>query len=240
MGIFRYCRLSLRSLVILIERLPTFFRLSWLCMAVSLLGVAVSSRHAVAGGVTDLLARGVFVVAWLRLVGLGEIPSSRHYFRLGRRETAGAMAWVATELFINLPAMVISASLAIATGVPLGDAVMVLSGIAHLLLGGFYLVPADTALERSASPSDGPSAGWRVPDLVMRGGLALGLAVFVCWLPLNLLQEGVKLLPDLELADGFPLREAVLVPVRYLGMALTAGTLALAWNRLMAEELADK
>jgi hypothetical protein len=236
MGIFRYCRLSLRSLLILIERFPVFCRLSWLCMLVSLLGAAVSSRHAMAGGVTDLLARGVFVVAWLRLVGLGEIPSSRHYFRLGRRETLGALAWVMAELFITFPAQVIAASLAIATGVPIADSVMVLAGLANLLLGGFYLVPADAALER-AGPSG--NTGWRVPDLMIRGGLALGVAVFVCWLPLNLLQEGVRMLPEMDLVEGLSLRDAVMVPVRYLGMALTAGTLALAWNRLMAEETGE-
>jgi hypothetical protein len=236
MGLFRYCRLAFRSLLILIERFPTFVRLSWLCMLISLLGAAVSSRHMVAGGVTDLLARGVFVVAWLRMVGLGEIPSSLHYFRLGRRESFGALAWMAAEVFISFPAMVISASLAIATGVPISDSVMILSGVSNLLLGGFYLAPADAALERAGSSN---AQGWQVPDLMLRGGLALGVAVFVCWLPLNLLQEGVRMLPELDVADGLPLREVVLVPVRYLGMALTAGTLALAWNRLMAEEAAD-
>lgn len=236
-GLFRYCRLAFRSLLILIEQFPVFFRLSWLCMLVSLLGAAVSSRHLMAGGVTDLLARGVFVVAWLRMVGLGEVPSSRHYFRLGRRETFGALAWMAAEIFISFPAQVISASLAIATGVPISDSVMVLSGAANLLLGGFYLVPADAALERAGTSGN---LGWRVPDLMIRGGLALGVAVFVCWLPLNLLQEGVKMLPEMEVADGLSLRDAVMVPVRYLGMALTAGTLALAWNKLMAEETADE
>ena len=237
MGLFRYCRLAFRSLLILIDQFPTFFRLAWLSMVVSLLGVAVSSRYAMAGGITDLLARGVFVVAWLRMVGLGEVPSSRHYFRLGRRETFGALAWMAAETFISFPAMVISASLAIATGVPISDSVMVLSGLANLLLGGFYLAPADAALERACSSGN---LGWRVPDLMIRGGLALGVAVFVCWLPLNLLQEGVRMLPEMEVADGVALRELVLVPVRYLGMALTAGTLALAWNKLMAEEIAEE
>lgn len=237
MGIFRYCRLAFRSLLILIEQFPVFLRLSWLCMAVSLLGAAVSSRHVVAGGVTDLLARGVFVVAWLRLVGLGEVPSSRHYFRLGRRETFGAMAWMASEVFVGFPAQVISASLAIATGVPIADSVMVLSGLANLLLGGFYLVPADAALERSGQSGN---LGWRVPDLMIRGGLALGVAAFVCWLPLNLLLEGVRFLPEMDLAEGLGLRDAVEVPVRYLGMALTAGTMALAWNRLMEEETSDQ
>ncbi|BAE49565.1 hypothetical protein [Paramagnetospirillum magneticum] len=233
MGIFRYCRLALRSLQILIEQFPVFLRLSWLCMVVSLLGVAVSSRHVMTGGITDLLAHGVFVVAWLRMVGLGEIPASRHYFRLGRRETFGALSWMAAEIFVNFPAQVIAASLAIATGVPIADSVMVLAGLSHLLLGGFYLVPADAALERAGKTGD---LGWRVPDLMIRGGLALGVAVFVCWLPFNLLQEGVRLLPEMDLADGLSLRDAVMVPVRYLGMALTAGTLALAWNRLMVEE----
>ncbi|CUW41542.1 conserved protein of unknown function [Magnetospirillum sp. XM-1] len=237
MGIFRYCRLAFRSLLILIEQFPVFLRLSWLCMAVSLLGAAVSSRHAMAGGITDLLARGVFVVAWLRLVGLGEVPSSRHYFRLGRRETFGALAWMASEVFIGFPAQVISASLAIATGVPIADSVMVLSGVANLLLGGFYLVPADAALERAGHSGN---LGWRVPDLMIRGGLALGVAAFLCWLPLNLLQEGVRLLPEMDLFDGLALRDAALVPARYLGMALTAGTMALAWNRLMAEETAEE
>ena len=237
MGLFRYCRLAFRSLLILIEQFPVFFRLSWLCMAISLLGAAVSSRHVMAGGVTDLLARGVFVVAWLRLVGLGEVPSSRHYFRLGRRETFGALAWVMAEVFIGFPAQVISASLAIAAGVPIADSVMVLAGVSNLLLGGIYLVPADAALERSGPSGD---RGWRVPDLMIRGGLGLGMAVFVCWLPLNLLQEGVRMLPEMEVADGLALRDAILVPVRYLGMALTGGTLALAWNRLMAEEEADR
>ncbi|ARJ64452.1 hypothetical protein WV31_01455 [Magnetospirillum sp. ME-1] len=237
MGIFRYCRLAFRSLLILIEQFPVFLRLSWLCMAVSLLGAAVASRHAVAGGITDLLARGVFVVAWLRLVGLGEIPASRHYFRLGRRETFGALAWMASEVFIGFPAQVISASLAIATGVPIADSVMVLSGLANLFLGGFYLVPADAALERAGQSGN---LGWRVPDLMIRGGLALGVAAFVCWLPLNLLLEGVRMAPELDLLDGLSLRDAVEVPVRYLGMALTAGTMALAWNRLMAEETADE
>ncbi|KIL99166.1 hypothetical protein CCC_03384 [Paramagnetospirillum magnetotacticum MS-1] len=236
MGIFRYCRLSLRSLLILIEQFPVFLRLSWLCMTVSLLGAAVSSRHVMAGGITDLLARGVFVVAWLRLVGLGEVPSSRHYFRLGRRESFGALAWVMAEIFVTFPAQVIAASLAIATGVPIADSVMVLAGLSNLLLGGFYLVPADAALERAGKSGD---LGWRVPDLMIRGGLALGMAVFICWLPLNLLQEGVRLLPEMDLAEGLALRDAAMVPVRYLGMALTAGTLALAWNSLMAEETAQ-
>lgn len=237
MGIFRYCRLALRSLLILIEQFPVFLRLSWLCMAVSLLGAAVSSRHVMAGGVTDLLARGVFVVAWLRLVGLGEVPSSRHYFRLGRRETFGALAWMMSEIFIGFPAQVISASLAIAAGVPIGDSVMMLSGLANLLLGGFYLVPTDAALERGGETAN---LGWRVPDLMIRGGLALGVAAFICWLPLNLLEEGIGLLPEMNLAEGLTLRDAVMVPVRYLGMALTAGTMALVWNRLVAEEAADR
>ncbi|EME71518.1 hypothetical protein H261_02616 [Paramagnetospirillum caucaseum] len=233
MGLFRYCRLALRSLQILIEQFSAFCRLSWLCMLVSLLGVAVAERHLIAGGVTELLARGVFVVVWLRLVGLGEVPSSRHYFRLGRRETFGALSWMMAEIFINFPAQVVSASLAIGTGIPIADSVMMLSGLANLLLGGIYLIPADAALVRGGVSDE---VGWRVPDLMIRGGMALGMAVFVCWLPFNLLQEGVRLLPEMDLAEGFSLREAVMVPVRFLGLALTSGTLALAWNRLMAEE----
>jgi hypothetical protein len=236
-GPFRYCRLAFRSLLILIDQLPAFLRLSWVCMAVSLVGVGVSSRYPIGGGIADLLARGVFVVAWLRLVGLGEVPSSRHYFRLGRRETFVALAWMMAEVFVTFPAHVVSASLALATGVSMADSVMVLSAFSNLLLGGAYLIPADAALEQAGRSGEG---GWRVPDLVIRGGLALGVVAFVCWLPLNLLQQGVRLLPEMDLADGLALREAVMVPVRYLGMALTAGAMALTWNRLAAEEDADR
>lgn len=238
MGLFRFCPLAWRSLLILIEQFPAFLRLSWVSMAVSLAGTGVASRYPMAGGIADLLARGVFVVAWLRLVGLGEVPSSQHYFRLGRRETFGALAWMMTDVFITFPAHVVSASLALATGVSMADSVMVLSALSNLLLGGIYLVPADAALEQAGRSGEG--GGWRVPDLMIRGGLALGMVAFVCWLPLNLLQYGTGLLPEVEVADGLALREAVMVPVRYLGMALTAGAMALAWNRLMAEEDADR
>lgn len=237
MGSFRYCSLALRSLRILLERLPTFLRLAWVCMAVSLIGIGVASRYPMAGGVADLLARGVFVVAWLRLVGLGEVPSSRHYFRLGRRETFVALAWLMAEVFVTFPAHVVAASLALASGISMEDSVMVLSALSNLLLGGVYLVPADAALEQAGGPD---REGWRVPDLMIRGGLALGMVAFVCWLPLNLMQQGVRLLPEMELLDGLDLREAVMVPVRYLGMALAAGAMALTWNRLTAEEDADR
>lgn len=236
MGLFRFCPLAWRSLLILIERFPVFLRLSWVCMAVSLAGTGVAPRYPMAGGIADLLAHGVFVVAWLRLVGLGEVPSSQHYFRLGRRETFGALAWMMTDVFITFPAHVVSASLALATGVSMADSVMVLSALSNLLLGGIYLVPADAALEQAGCSSE---KGWRVPDLMIRGGLALGMVAFVCWLPLNLLQYGVGLLPQMDLVDGLELREALMVPVRYLGMALTAGAMALVWNRLVVEEDAD-
>lgn len=229
MGIVQYCRLSFRSLRILFEQSPIFLRLAWLCMAVSLIAAAVSSRYPIAGNVTDLLAHGVFVVAWLRLVGLGEVPASRHYFRLGRREALGAVAWMLSELFVNFPAQLISASLALAMDIPIADTVMELSGLAHLLLGGVYLIPADAALEPPGTASD---MGWRVPELMIRGGLGPGVAVFVCWLPVNLLKQGVDLLPQVDLYDGIMLHGLVMVPVQYLGMALTAGAMALVWNRL--------
>ncbi|MBI3444036.1 MAG: hypothetical protein HY055_01385 [Magnetospirillum sp.] len=230
MGALRYCRMAFSSLLILIEQFPVFVRLSWLCILVSLLGVAVAPRYLIAGSVTDLLARGVFVVAWLRLVGLGEVPGGGAYFRLGRREILGALSWMMAEIFITFPAHVISASLAMATGIPIADSVMVLLGLANLLIGGAYLIPTDAALE-----TGGP-ATWRVPDLMIRGGIGLSLAVFVCWLPLNLLQTLVHQLPEVDLADGLGLRDALMVPIRYLGLALTGGTLALIWNRLVEEE----
>lgn len=230
----RLVPLAFAALRLLIGRLPLFLRLSWLCMAVSLVGVAVIPRHPLAGGIVDLLARGVFVVAWLRLVGLGEVPAGRHYFRLGRREALGGFVWMMTELFVGAPAQLIAAALAIAVGLPLGDTALVLTALTHLLLGGTYLIPADAALGRTRR--GGAGKGWRAPDLILRGGLALGVAAFVCRLPMELLLEGTRLLPDRDVGEGFGLRDMAEIPVRYLGMALMAGTMALAWNRLSREE----
>ncbi|TAN76962.1 MAG: hypothetical protein EPN20_01755 [Magnetospirillum sp.] len=229
MRLFRFCRQPLRGLVILIEQFPAFLRLSWVCMAASLLGGAVSERYIWLGSITDLLARGVFAVAWLRLVGLGEMPGRAAYFRLGRREIFTALGWMSAEIFVIFPAQVIAASLAIATGQPFADLVMPLLAIAHALLGAAYLLPTEAALEV------GSNARWRLPEMVMKGGVAAGLAVFLAWLPTNLLLEGVKALPVVDLLEGLTLGQMAAVPVRYLGVALTAGAMALVWNALTAE-----
>lgn len=229
MRLFRFCRQPLRGLVILIEQFPAFLRLSWVCMAASLLGGAVSERYIWLGSITDLLARGVFAVAWLRLVGLGEMPGRAAYFRLGRREIFTALGWMSAEIFVIFPAQVIAASLAIATGQPFADLVMPLLAVAHALLGAAYLLPTEAALEV------GSNARWRLPEMVMKGGVAAGLAVFLAWLPTNLLLEGVKALPVVDLLEGLTLGQMAAVPVRYLGVALTAGAMALVWNALTAE-----
>ena len=101
--------------------------------------------------------------------------------------------------------------------------------VAHALLGAAYLLPTEAALEV------GTSATWRLPEMVIKGGVAAGLAVFLAWLPTNLLLEGVKALPEWDLLEGLDLRQTAAVVTRYLGVALTAGTMALVWNALIAE-----
>jgi hypothetical protein len=229
--LFRFCRMSLRSLTILIEQFPVFFQLSWLCVAVSLLSDAVAGRYPVLAGVCDLLARGIFAVAWLRLVALGEMPHRFAYFRLGRREILAAFGWMLAEIFIIIPAHVIAASLSIATGIGLADLITPLVGLAHLLLGAAYMLPAEAALENASD-----KVNWRLPELVMRGGIAIGIAVALAWLPANLLLEGTKLLPGIELADGLALPQAAAILVRYLSIAVTAGTMALIWIEMTAAE----
>ncbi|CAA7612851.1 hypothetical protein [Magnetospirillum sp. SS-4] len=225
MGLFRFCRLALGSFSILIGRFPVFLRLSWVCMAVSLISAGVSERHAVAAGIVDLLARGVFVVAWLRLVALDENPPGPAFFRLGRRELLAAFGWMMAEMFVVMPAQVVAASIAMATGTSLQDAIMLTLGLSHLLLGVVFLLPAEAALEKVTG-----TISWRLPDLVIRGGLAVSIAVFLAWLPINLLMDGVRALPDQPV-----LQTVALTLARYLGLALTAGTVALIWNALGAE-----
>ncbi len=229
MRLFRFCRQPLRGFVILIEQFPAFLRLSWICMAASLVGGAVSERYVWLGSVTDLLARGVFAVAWLRLVGLGELPRRSAYFHLGRREILTALGWMTAEVFVVFPAQAIAASLAVATGLSFPDLMMPMLAVAHALLGAAYLLPTEAALEV------GTSATWRLPEMVIKGGVAAGLAVFLAWLPTNLLLEGVKALPEWDLLEGLDLRQTAAVVTRYLGVALTAGTMALVWNALIAE-----
>ncbi|MDO8606891.1 MAG: hypothetical protein Q7R40_10175 [Phaeospirillum sp.] len=229
MRLLRFCRQPLRGLVILIEQFPTFLRLSWICVAASLLGGAVSDRYVWLGGVTDLLARGVFAVAWLRLVGLGEIPRRPAYFRLGRREILTALGWMTAEVFVIFPAQALAAALALATGMPFPDLMMPMLAMAHALLGAAYLLPTEAALEI------GGDARWRLPEMIMKGGVAASLAVFMAWLPINLLLEVAKALPAVSLLEDISLLQAVTVLIRYLGVALMAGTLALTWNALVAE-----
>ena len=229
MGLFRFARQPVRALIILMEQAPAFLRLSWVCMAASLVGGAVAERYVWLGSITDLLARGVFAVAWLRLVGLGEIPRRAAYFRLGRREILTALGWITAELFVVFPAQALGASLAIATGIPFTDLVMPLVAVTHALLGAAYLLPTEAALEV------GGTARWQLPEMVIKGGVAAGMAAFLAWLPINLLLEGSKTLPDWELFDGLMLGQIVVILIRYLGVALTAGTMALVWNALATE-----
>ena len=229
MGLFRFARQPLRALTILLEQFPAFIRLSWICMAASLLGVTVAERHLWLGSITDLLARGVFAVAWLRLVGLGEVPRSAAYFRLGRREIFTALGWMMAELFVVFPAQALGASLSIATGIAFPDLVMPLLALSHALLGAAFLLPAEAALEV------GSGNRWQLPEMVMKGGIAAGLAVFLAWLPINLLLELARILPELDLGDGLTLGRMAEVLIRYLGVALTAGSMALVWNALAAE-----
>ena len=229
MGLFRFCRQSLRALVILLEQFPAFLRLSWICMAASLVGVSIAERHLWLGSITDLLARGVFAVAWLRLVGLGEVPGRAAYFRLGRREIFTAFGWMMAELFVVFPAQALGASLAMASGIAFADLVMPLLALSHALLGAAFLLPAEAALEA------GTGNRWQLPEMVMKGGIAVGFAVFLAWLPINLLLEVAKLLPEMELGDGLTLGLIAEVVIRYLGVALTAGSMALVWNALAAE-----
>ena len=229
MRLLRFRRQPLRGLVILIEQFPTFLRLSWICMAASLLGGAVSDRHVWLGGITDLLARGVFAVAWIRAMGLGENSGRPAYFRLGRREVFVALAWMLAEVFITFPANVVATSLAIATGIPIHDAAMPLLALAHFALGAAYLLPVDAAMESGLK-------GWRAPDLIMRGGVKTGAAALLAWLPANLLLEGARLLPNIELVDGFGLQAAAMTLIHYLAMALTAGTITLIWLDLVGED----
>lgn len=230
MGLFRFAREPLRALTILLEQFPAFLRLSWVCMAASLVGIAVAERHLWLGSVTDLLARGVFAVAWLRLVGRGERPGGIAYFRLGRREILTALGWTVAELFVVFPAQALGASLAMASGIAFADLVMPLLALSHALLGSAYLLPTETALKT------GGGKGWQWPERVMKGGLAIGLAAFLAWLPVNLLLEAAKLLPEMELGDGVTLGLIVQVVIRYLGVALTAGSMALVWNALAVDE----
>jgi hypothetical protein len=225
MRLFRFCPLALRAFSLLMGEFPTFLRLSWVCMGVSLISAGVSARHAAAAGIVDLLARGVFAVAWLRLVGLGESPTGPAYFRVGRREIFTALGWMMAEMFIVMPAQVIAASFSMATGTDIGDVVMVTLALSHLLLGIAFLLPAEAALERTSG-----KITWRLPDLVFKGGLAVSVAVFLAWLPVNLLMEGLKLFPDQPV-----IQMAAATLIRYLGVALTAGTLAMVWTILDSE-----
>ncbi|RAU23327.1 hypothetical protein CU669_04115 [Paramagnetospirillum kuznetsovii] len=230
MGLFRFCRHALRSFVILMEQFPAFMRLAWVCVGVSIVSTAVGERYPLLAGVTDLLARGVFAVAWLRLVARGEMPTRMAYFRLGRREVFTAFGWMLAETFVTFPAQVIGASLAMATGIPLADAAMPLLGFTHLLIGAVYLLPAEAALEQESGAD-----GWRLPDVIMKGGVAVSIAVALAWLPANLLMEAARMLPDMEILEGLTLVQTVAIALRYLAMAITAGTVALIWNELTAK-----
>ncbi|OAN46610.1 hypothetical protein A6A04_05720 [Paramagnetospirillum marisnigri] len=227
--IFRFSPLVVRSIGLLAREFPTFLRLSWFCLAVSLLSLAVSARHPLLGGIADLMAHGVFATVWMRLVAMGERPLGLAYFRLGRREVFVALGWMLAETFVAFPAHVISASLSMATGLSVDDALMPMLALAHLLLGVAYLLAAEAALEPGAG-----RVGWRLPDLVMKGGMAVSVAVLLAWLPANLLLEGVLWLPQVDLLDGLTLADAGAAAVRYLAMAVTGGTLALVWMDLSA------
>jgi hypothetical protein len=227
MGLFRFCRAPVRAFALIVGRFPTFIRLSWVCVAVSLVSGAVSERHLMAGNVVDLLARGVFAVAWLRLVGLGEMPGKPAYFRLGRREIFTALGWMMAELFVVMPAQVMAASIAMATGTSLTDVMMVTLGLSHLLLGAAFLLPTEAALENTTA-----GVTWRLPDLVIKGGLAVSIAAFLAWLPINLITAGLRELPDIAVIEGLTLPQLALTLTRYLGIAVTAGTMALIWNSL--------
>lgn len=230
MRLLRFCPLALRALAFLLERGPTFLRLSWIAMLATLLAGAVSERFIWLGGIVDLMARGVFVVAWMRLVAEGELPSGTAPFRLGRREIFTALGWMVAETFVTFPAHLIAASLGMATGVVSSDLVIVLLALAHAVLGVVFLLPSEAALE----PEDGKS--WQLPEMVMAGGVAVSLAAFLAWLPGNLLDWAVRTLPALDVLDGITLAQLLLVLVHYLAMALMGGTMALVWKALSAEK----
>jgi hypothetical protein len=231
MKYFRFCRCAVNSYVGLVGGLPAFLQLSWPAMAVSVLAGTLSTRYQWLGGPVDALALAVFVVAWLRFVAYGERPAGVQ-FRLGRREIFTAVFWMVAESFAAFPALMLASALALATGVEAALLLVPLLVLTHVLLGGIFLIPAEIALE------NGAGAGWPVPDMIIQGGVAVGLGLVLAWGPSAVVEAVMRIQPPSDAADGLLpvlLGRAALVVPQYVGAALVSGYLALTWGALTAE-----
>ncbi len=232
----RFHRLAIASLAVLIFRFHDFLRLAWPCVAVSLVAGSVSAPYAWAGGIVELLARGLFVATWVRLVHDGLAPAGTVRLRLGRRDAAAAVVWMVAETFVTLPGRFIGTAAAVITQTPVADTLMVTVAVSHLLLGGAYLVVADVVLAGGPWARSRAAEGtWCLPDMVVRGGFAVGVTMVLAWLPGTLLGATLRQLPAVELLEGLTLEHAAQVVGGIIGLAVIAGTMAMLWNALAKE-----
>lgn len=232
MRMFRFCRRAIESYVGLLACLPTFGRLALPCMALSLAAVVLTEERAWLGQMADAVAQAVFAVAWLRFVALGELPQAAVPFRIGRREIFFAVFWMVVQSFVGLPAMMVGHALGIALGADPKILALPLLAVSHAVLGVFYLLPAEMALE------DGGRPRWPVPDLIMQGGVAVGFGLVVAWAPpaaavawLEMMMGGT---PSAGLGAALMTKALVVAP-QFVGLAAVTGFLALVWRTLLAE-----
>ncbi|MGE5505623.1 MAG: hypothetical protein ACM31L_14470 [Actinomycetota bacterium] len=230
MRLFRFCRRAVDSYVGLGACLALFLRLSVVAMAASVGAAALAPWSAGLAQVVDALAEAMFGVAWLRFVALGEMPAPPVHVRLGRRELTFALFWLVARSFVGFPAVMLGQALGLATGVEAGMLLPPLLVVAHALMGVFFLLPAEVALEAPGR------SRWPVPDMVMQGGLAVGVGLVVAWAPAAAMVAALQ--SAFPAAPG-PLGHAVahlpVVVPQYLGIAAVTGYLALVWRSLLAE-----
>ncbi len=174
------------------------------------------------------LAFGLFGLQWQRWAALDEAPAWFPRTALLPRVLAWAVAYQILLAFEGFPAPF----LAIMVGDRADAAVLVLAGLQlfQFLIGAMFLVLPALALAR---PNDG---GAKLQELVLAGGLALGLGYVLAGLPFVLISQALA-----ETKGGLPDTQAVIWGIRLLEtmISLAAATVtgaffAYAWTELKA------
>jgi hypothetical protein len=234
MRLFRFCRRAVDAYVGLAACLPLFLRLSGVAMVIAVAAAALAGLSPGVAQVVDALAESMFAVAWLRFVALGELPGGAVHVRLGKRELMFALFWLVARSFVGFPALMLGTALGAATGIEARLLLPPLLVAAHGLMGVFFLLPAEVALDDN---DRGGGGRWPVPDMVVQGGLAVGVGLVLAWGPaaaaVALLQAAF---PGETDPAGRALAALMVVVPRFLGIAAVTGYLALVWRALSAEK----
>lgn len=177
----------------------------------------------------NALAFGAFAVAWQRFVALGEKPKGPVAVHVGLR----ALGWAITyQVFLGFEAVVTQLFAIILAGN--ADAqIIALAGtqLFQLLIGPMLLMLPHAALWRK-----GEKGVATLQELVIAGGLAVGLGYVLAGLPFTLATLALAALAPMLPAG--PATEIGLVVaqfvVSFLAVTVMAGYYALVWQDLRA------